>query len=98
MKHPKNAKFAQPGKIANYDWQFIVESFNIFIVLKLCEDKTKLKYHITKEYTACNICLKIYPTIKSVNIHIKAGHDNITTKHQIEKEPSSRIKKVVKPQ
>ena len=65
---------------------------------KKLEDKTKLKYHITKEHIACNICLKIYPTIKSLNIHITAVHDNLTTKHQIEKEPSLRIRKVAKPQ
>ena len=47
------------------------------------EDKTKLKYHITKEHIPCNICLKINPTIKSINIHITAVHDNITAKHQI---------------
>ena len=57
-------------------------------------DKNKLKYHITKEHIACNICLKIFPTIKSLNIHITAVHDNLITKHQVEKEPSLRIKKV----
>ena len=61
------------------------------------DNKTKLIYRITKEYIACNICLKIYPTIKSLNIHIIAVHDNLTTKHQIEKKPSLRIKKVAKP-
>ena len=61
-------------------------------------DKSKLKYHITKKHIACNICLKINPTIKSLNIHITAVHENLITKHQIEKEPSLRIKKVATPQ
>ena len=33
------------------------------------KNKAQLKYHITKELISCNICLKIYPTIKSLNIH-----------------------------
>ena len=62
------------------------------------EDKTKFEYHLTKEHIAYNICLKIYPTIKSLNIHITAIHDNITANHQIQKEHRLRIKKVTKPQ
>ena len=44
------------------------------------------------------LCLKIYQPKKSLNIHITAVNDNITIKHQIEKEHSLRIKKVAKPQ
>ena len=57
------------------------------------EDKTKLKYHIIKEHIACNICLKVYPTIKSLNIHITAVRGNITINHHIEKEATLRAKK-----
>ena len=58
------------------------------------DDKINLKYHIMKEHIACATCFKIYPTISSLNIHITAVHDKIITKHQIEKEPSLRQKKV----
>ena len=60
------------------------------------DDKPKLKYHITKEHIGCTICQKIFPTITSLNNHITAVHDKLNTKHQIEKEPSLRLKKVQK--
>ena len=60
------------------------------------DDKQKLKYHTTKENIACAICLKIFPTITSFNIHITAVHDQLIPKHQIDKEPSYRQKKFQK--
>ena len=69
------------------------------------DDKLKLKYHIIKEHMLyhiikehmlCAICLKIFPTITSLNIHITAVHDQLITKHQIDKEPSYRQKKFQK--
>ena len=64
---------------------------------KKLEDKSKLKYHITKEHIECNTYLTIFPTIKSLNIHIPEVHDNLITKHQLKKEQSLRIKKSAKP-
>ena len=60
------------------------------------DDKPKLKYHITKKHIACTICLKTFPTITSLNTHITAVNDKLKLKHQIEKEPSYRQKKVKK--
>ena len=95
-------EFKSISNLLNHDKKFhMLKGTNVYKCDNCNEklgDKTKLKYHITKEHIACNICFKIYPTIKSLNIHITGVHDNITTKHQIEKEPSLRIKKVAKPQ
>ena len=60
------------------------------------DDKQKLNYCITKEHICCAICIKIFPTITSLNIHITAVHTQLNKKHQIEKQTSYRQKKVQK--
>ena len=56
------------------------------------DNKLKFKYHITNDHIACAICLKIYPIITLLKIHITAVNDKLITKHPIEKEPSYRQK------
>ena len=52
-----------------------------------------MSYNKQTKNIACATC----PTISSLNIHITAVHAELITKNQIEKEPSYRQKKVVKP-
>ena len=54
----------------------------------------KVICHKTKEHIVCAIFLKILPF--ALNIHITAVHDKLITKHQMDKEPSYRQKKVRK--
>ena len=61
---------------------------------EIISNKTNLENHIRKEQITCTLCMKIFPTITSLNIHITAVHDKLKTKHQIEKEPSLRTKKL----
>ena len=95
-----NKEFKSKSNLQNHDKKYhMVKGRNIYKCDNCNEkldDKLKLKYHITKEHIACTICLKIFPTITSLNIHITAVHDQLITKHQIEKEPSYRQKKVQK--
>ena len=93
-------EFKSRVNIVNHDKKFhMVKGTNIY-KCDNCEEKhntkSKLKYHITKGHITCTICLKIFPTIQSLNIHITAVHDKLKTKHHIEEEPSLRNKKVSK--
>ena len=95
-------EFKSTSNLLNHDKKFhMLKGTNVYKCdncNEKLEDKSKLKYHNTKEHIASNICLKIFPTITSLNIHITAVHDNLITNHQIDKEPSLRIMKVAKPQ
>ena len=35
---------------------------------EMFDNKLKLKYHMTKEHIGCAICIKVFPTITSLNI------------------------------
>ena len=90
--------FKTESNLSNHDKKFHMKKGTTTYKCDNCneklDDKLKLKYHITKEHIACATCFKIFPTISSLNIHITAVHDKLITKHQIEKEPSLRQKKV----
>jgi hypothetical protein len=91
-----NKEFKSKSNLQNHDKKYhMVKGRNIYKCDNCNEkldDKPKLKYHIMKEHIACAICLKIFPTRTSLNIHITAVHEQLITKHQIDKEPSYRQK------
>ena len=58
-------------------------------------NKTNLENYLNKEHKPCNLCMKILPTITSLNIHITAVHDKLKTKHQIGKRTQFERKKKV---
>ena len=60
-------------------------------------EKNLLKNHISKDHIICSDCKNVFPTITSLNIHITAVHDNLTGKHNLEREPSLKNHKMRRP-
>lgn len=52
-----------------------------------------LKKHINIEHVTCSRCDKVFTTITSMNNHIKAIHDKLKLKHDIERKPSLKVHK-----
>ena len=93
-----NKVFKSESNLLNHDKKFHMKKGTTTYKCDNCNEKLvnkiNLENHISKEHITCNLCMKIFPTITSLNIHITAVHDKLKTKHQIEKEPSFRTKKV----
>ena len=59
-------------------------------------EKSSLENHIDKDHMKCSTCKKVFPTINSLNTHITAVHDNVKIKHKLEKEPSLKMRKILR--
>ena len=90
--------FKTESNLSNHDKKFHMKKGTTTYKCDNCNEKLvnkiNLENHISKEHITCNLCMKIFLTITSLNIHITAVHDKLKTKHQIEKEPSLRTKKL----
>ena len=69
-------EFKSISNLNNFDRKYhMVKGKNIYKCDNCNEkhtDKVKIKCHITKEHISCATCLKVFPTIYSLNIHITA--------------------------
>ena len=90
--------FKSESNLLNHDKKFHIKKGSTTYKCDNCYEKfankINLENHISKEHITCNLCMKIFPIITSLNIHITAVYDKLKTKHQIEKEPTFRTKKV----
>ena len=71
-------EFLSISILLNHDKKFHMQKGTNVYKCENCneklEDHNKLKYFITNDHIPCNICLTIFQTIKSLNIHITAVH------------------------
>ena len=89
--------FKTESTLLNHDKKFHMKKGTTTYKCDNCDEKiankTNIENHINREQITCNLCMKILPTITSLNIHITAVHDKLKKAHQIEKRPCLRTKK-----
>ena len=93
-------KFKKGNNLENHDKTcHILKGTNIYKCdncSEKMENRSLLKQHINKEHITCSRCVKVFPTITSLNNHITAIHDKLKPKHDIERDPSLRVHKANK--
>ena len=57
-------------------------------------EKCSIENHVEKDRMKFLNCLQVFPTINSLNIHINAAHDKVIIRHNIEREPSLKLRKI----
>ena len=112
FKRPKlecnicSKEFKNKNTLKNHDEKFHISrgqfgngssSFKCDNCNKKFTEKNLLENHILKEHIRCSDCKKVFPSITTLNIHITAVHDNLTMKHDLEREPSLKNHKIRKP-